>query len=700
MYQNAAIASALTALSVRPSRRVVSVIVLLSILSLCLLVGLIYRTRAATEALTVVGVPHEIAGILVRAAQATTVVLVALAMSALYKALSLQAAADASIAAGGASLKKEAKASANLTLTQHQQTLLGLPFNGPKKPAVEKGEAGSSGDSTGIKNVRQRPPWVRLSPTQPSLPASSPALMVPVHPTVPKGSRGNVAAGAGSLWATRGSPVASSGPVSSLSPSGTISTLGAPYSSQVSPYSASSYVSKQSGTQASPLELLSTPWVKQRSFTMKDDIQSEEKLNKFLADVDTRMMEAAGKSALVAQGFTTPPPTLRGAMATTATASPIPTPVSLSSTPQSGPIRTLRMSPAQKGGPSPKKGEGELPDPMSLEEVTEGLYQLGILSQIDQWRDSLRQWFSKVLLNPLIQKTDSSHLQVMAAAAKLGLSITVSQVGGKQQKSGLPVPVSGEEWLSTMSPEEDALLNQLRALLLDARDAPPPPQPTLFGLQSPGPERVVNPLIQECLNAVTEHQRLWALMKGEWVKGLLPMSSMRPDLTVQRIRVLAEGTCVKKFDFTGSGGDGKVILDLASDPHLLLYLFCALLEHPQWMLHVDPFLHSSMQTGNNPLFLTMMPGVERFSEKHVAILSSAPTTLPAGACILAMGKQTPPVFALYWEKKLQFSLQGRTALWDAILLLCHRIKVAHGGVIRGISLDSPSYNLSLFNDHL
>jgi hypothetical protein len=128
------------------------------------------------------------------------------------------------------------------------------------------------------------------------------------------------------------------------------------------------------------------------------------------------------------------------------------------------------------------------------------------------------------------------------------------------------------------------------------------------------------------------------------------------------LAVLAEGTCVKKFDFTGSGEDGKVILDLASDPHLLLYLFCALLEHPQWMLHVDPFLHSSMQTGNNPLFLTTMPGVERFSERHVAILSSAPTALPAGACILAMGKQTPPVFALYWEKKLQFSLQVRVVL--------------------------------------
>jgi hypothetical protein len=53
---------------------------------------------------------------------------------------------------------------------------------------------------------------------------------------------------------------------------------------------------------------------------------------------------------------------------------------------------------------------------------------------------------------------------------------------------------------------------------------------------------------------------------------------------------------------------------------------------------------------------------ERFSEKHVAILSSAPTALPAGACILAMGKQTPPVFALYWEKKLQFSMQVRVVL--------------------------------------
>lgn len=45
-----------------------------------------------------------------------------------------------------------------------------------------------------------------------------------------------------------------------------------------------------------------------------------------------------------------------------------------------------------------------------------------------------------------------------------------------------------------------------------------------------------NPDIQACLDAVTEHQRLKALMKGEWVKGLLPQASVRADYTVQRIR--------------------------------------------------------------------------------------------------------------------------------------------------------------------
>jgi len=73
------------------------------------------------------------------------------------------------------------------------------------------------------------------------------------------------------------------------------------------------------------------------------------------------------------------------------------------------------------------------------------------------------------------------------------------------------------------------------------------PQPGLFGLQSSGQERIVNPLVQECLDAVTEHQRLRLLMKGEWFKGLLPLSSVRPDAVVQRIR----GNLFLPVDFQG-----------------------------------------------------------------------------------------------------------------------------------------------------
>jgi len=44
------------------------------------------------------------------------------------------------------------------------------------------------------------------------------------------------------------------------------------------------------------------------------------------------------------------------------------------------------------------------------------------------------------------------------------------------------------------------------------------------------------PVIQQCIDAITEHQRLNTLMKGELVKGLLPHSSVRADYTVQRVR--------------------------------------------------------------------------------------------------------------------------------------------------------------------
>ena len=37
--------------------------------------------------------------------------------------------------------------------------------------------------------------------------------------------------------------------------------------------------------------------------------------------------------------------------------------------------------------------------------------------------------------------------------------------------------------------------------------------------------------------------------------------------------------------------------------------------------------------------------------------------------------------------------QGRTALWDSISLLCHRIKVGYGGIVRGMHLGSSALNI-------
>lgn len=126
---------------------------------------------------------------------------------------------------------------------------------------------------------------------------------------------------------------------------------------------------------------------------------------------------------------------------------------------------------------------------------------------------------------------------------------------------------------------------------------------------------------------------------------------------------LAEGTCVKNYEHLGNGEvNGKATrkwsLELPSDSHLLLYLFCAFLEHPKWMLHVDPTMYAGAQSSKNPLFLGVLPPKDSSPEKYLAVIAGVPSVLHPGACLLAVGKQSPPLFALYWDKKPQFSLQA------------------------------------------
>ncbi|KHN05723.1 Transmembrane protein 209 [Glycine soja] len=372
-------------------------------------------------------------------------------------------------------------------------------------------------------------------------------------------------------------------------------------------------------------------------------ITAEEKLEKFIAEVDERINESAGK-------MSTPPPIVSGfgiVSPITVTGS-----TNTSGTARRTSLRLVRMSPgSQKFNTPPKKGEGKFPAPMSMEESVQAFEHLGIYPQIEQWHDQLRQWFSLLLLNPLLNKIETSHIKVMQAAAKLGISITISQVGSDMLSTGtpsaLPTINKNQEWQPAMSLNEDGLLHQLHSTLVQAIDSS---------------------------------------------KSLL-VSNMQ-----QSPQQLAERTCLKNYEYLGSGEvydkkNKKWTLELPSDSYLLLYLFCAFLEHPKWMLHEDAMSYAGAQSGKNRLFLGVLPPKERFPVKYIAVVSTVPSVLHPGACILAVGKQGPPIFALYWDKKSQFSLQGRTALWDSILLLCHKIKIVYGGVIRGMHLGASALSI-------
>ncbi|GJN31132.1 hypothetical protein PR202_gb19491 [Eleusine coracana subsp. coracana] len=379
----------------------------------------------------------------------------------------------------------------------------------------------------------------------------------------------------------------------------------------------------------------STPWSRKSPGSAKG-IQTEAMLEQFLASLDENIDQTMDSDTKTA----TPPVT------TTSFGVATPVSVATSTTPsgatRSTPLRPVRMSPGshQKYSTPPKKGEGELPPPMSIEQAVDAFENLGVYPEIEQWRDNLRQWFSSVVMNPLVQKIKTSHIQVKQTTATVGASVTVSQVGSDPPSTTTPVslsPLGGtKDWQPTVTIDEDGILNQLRSALLRSRDAP-----------------------------------------------------------VE----LAEGTCLRNYDYMGHGNgfgksEKKWISELPTDSHLLLYLFAAFLEHPKWMLHVDPISYSGAQSSKNPLFLGVLPPKERFPEKYVALISGVPAIIHPGALILAVGKQNPPNFcSIYWDKKLQFSLQGRTALWDAILLLCHQINVGYGGVVRGIHIGSSALNL-------
>ncbi|XP_022964658.1 transmembrane protein 209 [Cucurbita moschata] len=651
-YQNPALSAALTTNSLQPSKFTFLCIFSLSSVSAFAFLRILSRENAIVDNLKLKNFPEEAAYLSAKAVQ-TAVGLVFLGtVLAFFKAISLYRKR----LSGFVSVITATKGTKDQTpLSKRQLGLMGL------KPKLDNG--------TSEKAVK--PPK--------SKPYSSPSdVLVPLHQSVGNfsySSQRNIDklnSTSGSKMQSFATPSKSPGSASSLY---LVSGVASPLPSAQS----------SSGRES----VVCTPWSSKRVSSLKE-ITSEEDFERFLAEVDEKLTESAGKLA-------TPPPTISSVGI--ASPSTVATSANTSGTTRSTPLRPVRMSPSsQKFTTPPKKVEGDVPSPMSMEEMVEAFKHLGVYPQIEEWRDRLRQWFSATLLNPLVEKIETSHVQVKEVAAKLGVSITISPVGDSAESTPTVSSVDRtNEWQPTLTLDENGLLHQLRATLVQSIDASTIKMPLANAPQSPQQNPLVS-VMQECVDAITEYQKLLALMKGEWVKGLLPQSSIRADYAVQRIKDLSEGTCLKNYEYLGTGEvydkkNKKWTLELPTDSHLLLYLFCAFLEHPKWMLHVDPSTYAGAQSSKNPLFLGVLPPKERFPEKYVAIIYGVPSIIHPGACILAVGKKSPPVFSLYWDKKLQLSLQGRTALWDSILILCHRVKVGYGGIIRGMHLGSSALRI-------
>ncbi|XP_021745976.1 uncharacterized protein LOC110711845 isoform X2 [Chenopodium quinoa] len=648
VYQNPALSAALTSTSLRPSSSYFFTLFFISSASAFAFFAFSSREHRVIDKFKVSNVSEEIAYLLIKLAKIVMGLTFIGASAALAKAIAFS---TAKVGAGVVVTSSSNGTKVETCLSGHQLRLLGV-----KKL------------DTAVPEQSKKPPV--------SKPRAALDPLIPLHQSSFSSSRLSRVGSEKSSSTALKSKIFVVPSKQSNSPTHAVS----PSSPQLSSAKTSTGLD----------QLVSTPWSNKRASPARE-ILTEDELEHFLADVDKKITESAEKLA-------TPPPTRSGF--SISSPSTISGSANTSGTTRTTPLRPVRMSPSsQKFNTPPKKGEADIPTPLSMEEMTEAFEHLGIYPQIEGWRDHLRQWFSSVLLTPLLSKIENSHNKVMQAAAKLGISITVTSVGSDSSGAEAPrmSPLDrAKEWQPAFSTDEDGLLHQLRAYLVQALDSSTQNVGTANQLQIPQ-QNAFLPTIQECVDAITEHQRLLALTKGELIKGLLPQSSVPAEYTVRRIKELAEGTCLRNYEYMrkeeASDKAKKWTIELPSDSHLLLYLFCAFLEYPKWMLHVDPSSYSGALSSKNPLFLGVLPPKERFPEKYVAVLSVVPSILHPGSCVLVIGRQCPPVFVMYWDKKLQFCLQGRTALWDSILLLCHRIKVAYGGLVRGVHLGSTALNI-------
>ncbi|CAM8898104.1 unnamed protein product [Rhodiola kirilowii] len=613
VYQNPAFSAALTANSVRPRKSTFLFLLGLSSASAYALLRFVSSDGGLLQDLKMGVSSPDVAYFVVKISQVVVSLIFVGSVVALSKAVALRRKNISRVPV--VSPPKGNKDGVNLT--NHQLELLGL-----KQKAVQ----------LAAEQVKKPPK---------SKPQFSSDKLVPIHHSVSTPSR--------------------SSRISSdkLDNSGSNRTrsYGTPSKSpgSSSPYLVNSFV--KSPVQSPMLDqLASSSWSRKRA--SGKEIVTEEQLEEFLAEVDENIHKSAGKLA-------TPPPSINSFQ--TASPGTLTSSAKTSGATRSTPLRPVRTSPASnKFTTPPNKGDGELPNPMSMEESVEAFQRLGIYPQIEQWRDRLRQWFSSVLLSPLLKKIDTSHIQVMQSAAKLGISITISPVGIDLPTPELPPTLAPNdrttEWQPTVNLNEDALLHQLCATLVQAIDSSMPKMPFASPQQNTQ-QNPLAPLMQECVDAIIEHQRLHALLKGEWVKGLLPQSSVREDYVVQRIRELAEGTCLKNYDYLRNG-----------DAHDKV--------SKKWMVE-NP-------TDSTPAYLSLLCFL-RTSKVDVTHRPDLLLWRTIESMYISRWEAKSPDICTLLDKKLQFCLQN--IIMGFHIASMPRVEVGYGGVMRGMHLGSSALSI-------
>lgn len=330
---------------------------------------------------------------MIQIAQWAMTIFFLMTLSALFKVVNMQASPDRSLTLSSRAKKK------NVASTASSGSPSLSPFERQQAPFLPAGVSPKKwydGTDQTEFSARQRPPRAtHQSPLQTS------PLLVPVHPQLSKSSKPSIGQwnGRNTFVSPASKNAGQNTPASSPAPSQ--SPYPAPPQQVATPVS-------QGLTTPSPVPRLKDRILSGRLDFGKDDLDSEQKLAEFLAEVDHKLTEGSGRAGDLA----TPPPTVQGVTSGPSLSPAAVTPSSVSSTPRSA-VRALLMSPSAPKTGSPKKGDVEMPIPMSTEQVAEVLKRLGVHPQIEQWRDGLRQWFSDVLLHPLVRKLDCSHLQVL-----------------------------------------------------------------------------------------------------------------------------------------------------------------------------------------------------------------------------------------------------------------------------------------------